>query len=396
MSTGVLQQARSSSVRVASIDVFRGLTMAVMIFVNELASVRGLPWWNYHAPANLNAITYPDLVFPFFLFAIGLSLPLAFRQRIARGDSLFKLSRHVVERFAALLVLGLILANADLADLHSMKMSGNLWALLALLSAALYLHVRPQRAGSEKLSRALRSAGLLALLLLLALFRSKNGWLDGSYPEILGLIAYSYLACCLLYLPTRKLRLMPALWIAAMLLLSVADAAQWINIHLPLYEWPFSNGSMCALIFAGVCISLLFTEETRPRHPMLVALAFAATCFTLAAALAPLGISKVRATPTWTLASMGASILLFTLLYWICDQQKMLTWSAPIHAAGANTLLTYLLPDLFYFAMGAAGITFFDQNWSAGLAGVAKSLLFTALILALASLLTRARVRLQL
>jgi predicted acyltransferase len=36
--------------RVVSIDVFRGLTMILMIFVNELASVKGLPWWNYHAP----------------------------------------------------------------------------------------------------------------------------------------------------------------------------------------------------------------------------------------------------------------------------------------------------------------------------------------------------------
>jgi predicted acyltransferase len=38
-------------VRLASIDVLRGLTMAVMVFVNELAGTRGLPWWTYHMKA---------------------------------------------------------------------------------------------------------------------------------------------------------------------------------------------------------------------------------------------------------------------------------------------------------------------------------------------------------
>jgi predicted acyltransferase len=37
---------RKAAVRIASIDILRGLTMMVMIFVNELAGVKGLPWWN--------------------------------------------------------------------------------------------------------------------------------------------------------------------------------------------------------------------------------------------------------------------------------------------------------------------------------------------------------------
>ena len=52
---------RGSS-RVLSIDIFRGLTMAVMIFVNALAGVPGLPWWTYHAHANEDLIDRKSVV----------------------------------------------------------------------------------------------------------------------------------------------------------------------------------------------------------------------------------------------------------------------------------------------------------------------------------------------
>ena len=48
---------RSAVPRLASIDIFRGLTMVAMIFVNDLARVRGLPW-TYHMKATLDAMTY--------------------------------------------------------------------------------------------------------------------------------------------------------------------------------------------------------------------------------------------------------------------------------------------------------------------------------------------------
>ena len=59
---GITGQATST--RVVSIDIFRGITMAVMIFVNDLDSVHGLSKWTYHMPANVDAMTYVDMVFP--------------------------------------------------------------------------------------------------------------------------------------------------------------------------------------------------------------------------------------------------------------------------------------------------------------------------------------------
>src|ERR1700734_1750160 len=102
-----------SAPRVVSIDIFRGLTMAVMIFVNALAEVHGLPWWTYHAHAQEDVMTYVDMVFPFFLFIVGMALPLSIAQRLKRNPSLLSLWVHVAARVIGLVVLGLILANAD-------------------------------------------------------------------------------------------------------------------------------------------------------------------------------------------------------------------------------------------------------------------------------------------
>lgn len=393
--------AAFGNVRVASIDVFRGITMAVMIFVNALAAIHGLPWWNYHAPGAMDAMTYPDFVFPFFLFAIGLSLPLAIEQRLSRNASLLHLWRHIVERFASLLALGLFLANAEKCNAALTHMPGNLWALAGLLSMALYLHAPPRSENLLRTSRILRWSGLGMAVLLLALFRrtaedGSTAWLDSSYPEILGLIAFSYLGSCLFYVPLRRFRIAPLLMSIAMTLFCVACAAHWVHIHLSLWFWPFSNGSMCALIFAGATVSRLFTGPCKTNRAVPAALALAGAVLLAAWMLAPLGISKIRATPTWTLASMGAATLLFLLLYWICDRRQRTGWAAPIHAAGANTLLTYLLPDVWYFLLATTGITFYDVHAANGLAGVAKSIVFTLGMLGIAALLTRVRVRLQL
>src|ERR1700760_1439552 len=81
--------------RVASIDIFRGLTMIVMVFVNDLASVKGLPWWNYHAPAKVDAMTYVDMVFPAFLFILGMTIPIALEHGLRKNSSIPALSLHV-------------------------------------------------------------------------------------------------------------------------------------------------------------------------------------------------------------------------------------------------------------------------------------------------------------
>lgn len=390
--------------RIASIDIFRGLTMLVMIFVNDLASVHGLPWWTYHAHAEQDAMTYVDMVFPFFLFIVGMSLPLAVRQRLKRNPSLGLLFWHVFSRCAGLVVLGLILANAEKGDASRMAINPNAWALLGLLGAVLFWHVPSRDVRRAWISRGLRIAGLALLILAFALFRrttpeGKTAWIDDSYPEILGLIGYTYLAVAILYISTRGRTWAPLGWTAGLLTLCTVLSRQQLELRLPLYLWPIGSGALASISMAGIVTSIIFFGEHRRRslrQRMFLAAGFAAVSLLAAWLLTPLGISKIRATPTWCLYSIGASVLSFAVLYWICDIKHKTEWAKFVHSAGANTLLTYLLPDFYYFITALAGFTFVDRHFDSGATGVARAAVFTSLMLALSIVLTRARIRLQL
>ena len=80
----------------------------------------------------------------------------------------------------------------------------------------------------------------------------------------------------------------------------------------------------------------------------------------------------------------------------VCDVKHRTAWAFPVRAAGANTLLTYLLPDLWYFLFASLGVTYLDTHFNLGWLGIVKTVIFTFVILALASALTKAKLRLQL
>jgi heparan-alpha-glucosaminide N-acetyltransferase len=403
--TSVTSSTRAS--RVASIDIFRGLTMTLMIFVNELAAVKGLPWWNYHAPAKVDAMTYVDMVFPAFLFILGITIPIALEHRIRKNPSLPALWLHVILRTIALIVLGLILANAELGSRSLMRIDPMRWTILALIGAVLYWNVYGRSERHKTLLRILQFSGLALMVAMFAIFRrampdGHAAWISTSYPEILGLLGYTYLAVSILYIATRRWRWAPLVWFIAMTALCVASTAKWIPFpgHIPLYLWPFGNGAMASIALAGVVTSGLFVDSrglrsTTLQQKSIAAISFGSITLLCGWLLTPLGISKIRATPTWCLYSIGCSVLLFTLLYWVCDVRRAVRWAAFTRPAGENTLLTYLLPDLYFFIASACGFTYFAEHANTGFAGVLRCLIFTALILALASLLTRWKLRLQ-
>jgi hypothetical protein len=250
----------------------------------------------------------------------------------------------------------------------------------------------------------MRLAGLALLILVFALFRrtTEDGdaaWIDGSYPEILGLIGYTYLAVAILYIPTRQWLWAPFAWTVALSALCAGLAARHAHLHLPLYVWPFGSGAMASITMAGVVTSTIFLGRHRWKQlaqRMLLACGLAGLALLSAWLLAPLGISKIRATPTWCLFSVGAGVLCFMLLYWVCDVQRWTSWAAFVRSAGENTLLTYLLPDIYYYLAALVGFTYFERHFNTGVSGVARAAAFSLLILALSTLLTRARIRLQL
>src|SRR5437016_286480 len=99
---------RPAAARITSIDALRGLVMFAMIFVNDIAGAPRdiVPWWMEHYPPDGNGMTFVDLVFPAFLFIVGMSIPFALGSRIARGEPLWKTLVHIVTRTLSLLLIG--------------------------------------------------------------------------------------------------------------------------------------------------------------------------------------------------------------------------------------------------------------------------------------------------
>ena len=106
-------ETRSEPVRLVSIDAFRGLTIIGMILVNNPGN------WNYvYAPllhAEWHGWTPTDLIFPFFLFIVGVVIPLALGRRLTAGTSVRVLLRKVTIRSLMLIGLGLFLSGFPFA-----------------------------------------------------------------------------------------------------------------------------------------------------------------------------------------------------------------------------------------------------------------------------------------
>ncbi len=93
--------------RLQALDVFRGLTVALMILVNNPGS-----WAHIHPPlrhASWHGLTPTDLVFPFFLFIVGVAVSLGFSNRLSRGASTPDLVQKILWRSVIIFSLGLFL-----------------------------------------------------------------------------------------------------------------------------------------------------------------------------------------------------------------------------------------------------------------------------------------------
>ena len=96
-----------TAARLMSLDLFRGATIAAMILVNDAGDGPSAYWPLKHAAWN--GWTPTDLVFPFFLFIVGVAMAFSFTSRLQRGESRSKLLGHVLWRGLALFALGVFL-----------------------------------------------------------------------------------------------------------------------------------------------------------------------------------------------------------------------------------------------------------------------------------------------
>ena len=97
-----------------SIDVFRAVTMVLMVWVNDFWTLNSIPKWLKHASAGEDYLGFSDFIFPWFLFVLGMSIPFSFQMRFNNGESIFSIFKHIILRTVALLIMGLFHMNIEM------------------------------------------------------------------------------------------------------------------------------------------------------------------------------------------------------------------------------------------------------------------------------------------
>ncbi|RPJ00640.1 MAG: DUF5009 domain-containing protein, partial [Candidatus Aminicenantes bacterium] len=196
--------------RLTSLDAFRGFDILTMVFVNYIAGMAAIPFILRHAEADRNVFTLTDVVFPGFLFIVGVSIPLALAKRRAEGRSAPALVGHVLARTLALLFLGVLLVNENRFSAAATGMGKDLWYFLAILAVFGLWAVVPKGASAKKkrLLLGLKIAAAIALVALVLVFRGQGEdgrvtMLQTSWWGILGMIGWCYMAASLLFLACR-------------------------------------------------------------------------------------------------------------------------------------------------------------------------------------------------
>ncbi len=134
----VSSRTATKPARLLSIDVLRGLTIALMIVVNDQ---RGPAPFTQLSHAAWNGVTATDLVFPTFLFLVGLTTVLSIATRIARGASKRELFLHTLRRAALLILFGFVVNNFPAFHMATARYYGVLQriGICYLVVATLYL-----------------------------------------------------------------------------------------------------------------------------------------------------------------------------------------------------------------------------------------------------------------
>jgi predicted acyltransferase len=398
-------QAKSIPVtRVASIDIVRALTMVLMIFVNDLWSLKGIPAWLGHVERGVDGIGLADVVFPAFLFIVGLSLPFAVENRRKKGDTELQLVKHVLVRTLALLVMGVFLVNGESINAAATGIPRYAYNSLACISFILIWSIYPKKA-NRYLVFAAKAAGIITLLVLAYIYRGgQDDQLNRFGPKwwgILGLIGWSYLAAGVITVFSKNnFWVILGAWIF-FAVLSMVYHAGYIpkDSFVSFIPNAILGGTLTGLTMGGVLTAIIFKYFRKRNENLrmtLVFIGFAALLVALSMITRPYWkLAKLGATPAWLFLCSAFTLLAFIAVYWIADVKRKSNWFNFIRPAGTDTLLCYLIPYFLYAIISATKFHWPEAIVTGGV-GLVKSLLLALFCVLITGLLNKAWVRLKL
>ncbi len=392
--------------RLDSVDFLRGAVVLLMVLVNSVGGMKGVPAWTQHLPKETDGYTITDMVLPWFLFLVGVSLPLSLDKFLGRARQIDwgPALRRILPRVIGLLVLGVIYVNAGRTSADATGLSRRAWMGLSLLSAILVWGAipGPKTPRWEKARNGLKLLGIFMLVYLLAIWRGRERGSEHAimtiHPKwwgILGIIGWSYLTGALVYLISRA---KPALLVGALSMMVCVYIAGRAG-RLPFPEsvgkfWPISLyfGSLSAIVVAGSIAGIMVKRKESGIFWRLIGYGIA--LWAAGWLLRPLhGYHKLESTESWGLVAAAQGALALAIMRQLLDRWKLrlpAAAAAPAVLIGRNALLAYIMPNLVGLITRPLGIDL-TPMWHHGAAfGMLNAALFAAFIGGLTVIATRA------
>ena len=304
--------ASEKSERLLSLDIFRGLTIAAMILVNNPGS-----WTDIYAPlkhADWHGCTPTDWIFPFFLFIVGMAITLSLQKRKERGDK--DLFYPVVRRASILFLLGLFLNGFPFFDFGQIRIPGVLQriGIVYFITACLFLKTSIKVQGITGISLLFIYWGLMTLIPVPGIGKaslepttSLAAWLDNL---VLGGHLWSKSK---VWDPEGILSTMPAISTAILGIF----LGHWLNTKkdsISKAAWIFVFGNF--LLVSGLVWDSVFP------------------------------INKNLWTSSYVLYTGGIAFHVFGLCYWISDIHGYSFWTKPFLVYGSNAITVFFLSGI--------------------------------------------------
>ncbi|MGC2794025.1 MAG: heparan-alpha-glucosaminide N-acetyltransferase domain-containing protein [Candidatus Sulfotelmatobacter sp.] len=313
------------STRLTSLDLFRGATIAAMILVNNPGNDHAY-WPLEHA--EWNGWTPTDLIFPFFLFIVGVSLVFSSESRLDKGDSRTTLVLHTFRRAVIIFAIGLALNwLVDSLLSRGVRIPGVLQRIGICYFAAsiLYLYLRPR-------TRAWIVAALLVGYWILMRFVPVPG-LGVPGRDIPFLHPDANLGA---YLDRRFLI---HLWGTSSRLYEITRDPEGLLSTLP----------AIATALLGVFTGEWLRSKRSPQNKALGMLIFGVIGLILGKTWGIwFPMNKKLWTSSYVLFTAGFALVCLALCYWATDIKHWRgAWTRPFLIFGRNAITAYVIADFF-------------------------------------------------